>query len=160
MPRKYDIVIRKVEPMKVVSVRGVIPKPSDQNLLWRELGAYLAQQRIRPKGASLALYHDEEKKERGWDIEVCQQVSKDLASTHRVKVYSLPGVETMACVIHAGPLLKIDEAYDAILKWLVEHQYQVVGPCREVCIRAAYPDGRQNDPNTVTEIQYPVEKVG
>jgi effector-binding domain-containing protein len=153
----YDIFIKNVEPLKVVSVRGVVPKPPDQNLLWHELGAYLARQRIHPKGASLALYHG---KERDWDIEVCQQVAEDLAPTNRVNVYSLPGIETMACVIHAGPLVKIGAAHDALLQWLEENHYRIVGPYREVCIRAAYPDGNQNDPNTRAEIQYPVEKVG
>lgn len=156
---KYDVVIKKVEPMKVVSVRGVVPKPPDQNLLWRELGTYLVQQRIHPKGACLALYHGGEPKDDDWDIEVCQQVAEDLVPTSRIKVYSLPGIETMASVIHAGPLLKIGAAYDAIQNWLAENQYQIAGPCREVCIRAAYPDGNQNDPNTMTEIQYPVEKI-
>ena len=156
----YDIVIKKVEPMKIVSVRGVVPKPPDQNLLWRELGAYLARQRIHPKGACFALYHDEEYKDRDWDIEVCQQVTEDLVPTNRIKVYNLPGIETMACVIHAGPLVKIARAHDAILKWADENKYRIVGPGREVCIRAAYPDGNQNDPNTMTEVQYPVEKVG
>jgi effector-binding domain-containing protein len=158
MPR-YDIVIKKVEPMKVVSVRGVVPKPPDQNLLWRELGAYLARQRIRPKGACLALYHDKEHKDRDWDIEVCQQVTEDLVPASRIKVYSLPGVETMACVIHAGPLVNIVKAYETILKWMDENKYRIVGPSREVYIREAYPDSNQNDPNTMTEIQYPVEKV-
>ena len=156
---KYDVVIKKVEPMKVVSVRGVVPKPPDQNLLWRELGTYLVQQRIHPKGACLALYHGGEHKDDDWDIEVCQQVAEDLVPTSRIKVYSLPGIETMACVIHVGPLVKISAAHDAILKWLDENQYQIAGPCREICIRAAYPDGNQNDSNTMTEIQYPVERI-
>ncbi len=157
--QRYEIVIKKVEPIKVASVRGVVPKPSDQDLLWRELGAYLARQRIRPKGVSFALYHGEDPKDREWDIEVCQQIAEDLAPTNRIKVYSLPGAETMACVLHAGPLAKITNAHGAILQWLSENQYQIVGPGREVYLRAAYPDGNQNDPNAMTEIQSPVEKV-
>ncbi len=156
---RYDIVVKKVEPMKVVSVRGVVPQPTDQDMLWRELGAYLAHLHIRPKCASFALYHDEERKERDWDIEVCQPVTEDPTPTSRIKVYSLPGIETMACVLHAGPLATIDQAYEAIQTWLRENQYQIVGPCREVALRSAYPDGNQNDPNTMTEIQYPVEKM-
>ncbi len=156
---RYDIVIKKVDPMKVVSVRGVVPQPQDQSMLWRELGAYLARQHIRPQGANFALYHDAEHKDREWDIEVCQQVAEDLPPTSRIKVYSLPAVETMACVVHAGPFVKISAAYNAILKWLDDNQYRIVGPWREVYIREAYPDGNQNDANAMTEIQYPVEKV-
>ena len=156
---EYDVVIKKIKPMKVASVRGVIPQPSDQSSLWRQLATYLMQQHVRPSGTCFALYHDREYKDRDWDIEVCQQVAEDLVPTSRIKVYSLPGIETMASVIHAGPLAKIGAAYDAIQNWLDENQYQIAGPCREVCIRAAYPEGNQNDPNTMTEIQYPVEKI-
>jgi effector-binding domain-containing protein len=155
---RYEIVIKKVEPIKVASIRGVVAKPPDQSMLWRELGAFLAQQHIRPMGPCLVLYHDH--KDRDWDIEVCEQVAEDVASTDRIQAYCLPSIETMACVIHDGPFVKIGAAYDAILNWLDENQYRIVGPGREVYIREAYPDGNQNDPNTMTEIQYPVEKVG
>lgn len=158
MPR-YEIIIKKVDSIKVASVRGVVPAPPDQSMLWRELGAYLARQHIHPKGACFALYHNDHK-EGGWDIEVCQQITEDLVPTNRINIYGLPGIETMACVTHAGPLGKIAQAYDAILKWLEDNRYQIIGPCREISIRAAYPDGNQNDPNTVTEIQYPVAKTG
>jgi effector-binding domain-containing protein len=83
-------------------------------LLWRELGSYLVRQRIHVKGTCLALYHGGETKDCDWDIEVCQQIDEDLVPTDRIKVYSLPGIETMACVIHAGALVKIGAAYNAI----------------------------------------------
>ena len=34
---KYDVVIKKIEPIKVASVRGVVPTPPDQRSLWDEL---------------------------------------------------------------------------------------------------------------------------
>lgn len=157
---RYDVVIKKVEPIKVASVRGVVPKPPDQRSLWAQLGAYLAQQHVRASGPCFALYHDEEYKDRDWDIEVCEQITEDLPSTKQVKVHSLPAVEAMACVVHTGSFATIGESYDAILKWMDENKYQIVGPCREVVLREPKPDGNQNDPETVVEIQYPVEKVG
>ncbi len=157
---KYDVVIKKVEPIKVASVRGIVPTPPEQGPLWQELGTYLGQQRVQPVGPCFTLYHDEDHKDRDWDVEVCEQISAELAATKRVKVYSLPGFETMACVVHAGPFVTIGEAYDAILKWVDEHKYQIVGPGREIYLRTSQPDGNQNDPDTVSEIQFPVEKVG
>jgi len=157
---RYDVVIKKVEPIKVASVRGVVPTPPEQGPLWRELGTYLTQQHVRPSGPCFSLYHDKEYKERDWDIEVCEQISEDLPSTRQVKVHSLPGVETMACVVHAGPFATIGESYNAILKWLDENKYQIVGPCREIVLREPKPENSQNDPETVVEIQYPVAKAG
>ncbi len=34
---KYDVVIKKVESIKVASVRGIVPTPPEQGPLWKEL---------------------------------------------------------------------------------------------------------------------------
>ena len=63
-------------------------------------------------------------------------------------------------LIHAGSFVTIGEAYDAILKWMDENGYQIVGPGREIYLREPQPENNQNDPDTVSEIQFPVEKAG
>ncbi|RPJ27085.1 MAG: MerR family transcriptional regulator [Chloroflexi bacterium] len=156
----YDVVLKKIEPIKVASVRGVVPTPPDQRSLWDELMTYLENQKTRMKGPPMALYHDTEFKERDWDIEVCMPLVDDIAAGQRVKVYDLPGSEKMACVVHTGPFATIGEAYDAVAKWIDQNGYQIVGPGRELNLRLPERLGDQNDPNTVNEIQYPVEKVG
>lgn len=155
---KYDVVIKKVEPVKVASVRGVVPTPPEQGPLWSELWAYLKPQHVQPSGPCFTLYHDTEHKERDWDVEVCEQINVELAPTSRIKVYNLPKVEAMACTIHNGPFTTVGQAYDAILKWMDENKYRIVGPSREIVLREPQPEGNQKDPNTVVEIQYPVEK--
>lgn len=155
---RYEVVIKQVEPLKVASLRGTVPTPPEQGVLWRELEGYLALHRVRPAGACLSLYHDDEYKERDWDIEVCEPLSDDLPASKRVKVHELPSVPAMACVVHEGPFVTIQEAYDAILRWIDSNGYQINGPAREVYLHAAN-NGSQQDPDTVTEIQFPVEKV-
>jgi effector-binding domain-containing protein len=113
--------------------------------------------RVQPVGPCLSLYYDEEYKEQDWDIEVCEPIEGDLPETERVKVRQLPGAETTACVVHHGPFVTIGEAYDALMKWIGENGYHIVGAGREVYLREAW-EGNQNDPDTLTEIQFPVEK--
>jgi DNA-binding transcriptional MerR regulator len=156
---KYDVVIKKIEPTRVASVRGVVPTPPDQRALWDELMGYLQQKDARMIGPPMAIYHDKEFKERDWDIEVVMPIAEDLASDKRVKVHDLPAFEKMACVVHTGPFATIGEAYDAIAKWVDQNGYQIVGPGRELNLRLPEKLGDQNDPNTVNEIQFPVEKV-
>ena len=156
---KYDVVIKKIEPIKIASVRGVVPTPPDQRSLWDELMGYLNQQGARMSGPPMALYHDKEFKERDWDIEVSIPIIDQIAPGQRVKVYDLPGFEKMACVVHTGPFATIGEAYDAIAKWIDQNGYQIVGPGRELNLRLPDQLGNQNDPNTVNEIQFPVEKA-
>src|SRR5512136_902159 len=70
----YDVVIKKVEPQLVASVRGVVPTPPEQGPLWRELGAYLVQRKVNTTGPCLTIYHDPEYKEHDWDVEVCERI--------------------------------------------------------------------------------------
>jgi DNA-binding transcriptional MerR regulator len=156
----YDVVIKKIEPLKVASVRGVVPTPPDQRSLWDELLDYLNQKGVRMIGPPMAIYHDKEFKERDWDIEVVMPLNEKIPSGQHVNVYELPGAEKMACVVHSGPFATIGEAYDALAKWIDQNGYQIVGPGRELNLRLPEKLGDQHDPNTVNEIQFPVEKVG
>src|SRR5215212_7904905 len=108
---KYDVVIKKIEPVRVAAVRGVVPTPPDQRSLWDELLDYLNQKGARMIGPPMALYHDPEFKERDWDIEVCMPITDEIAPEKRVRVYDLPSSEKMACVVHTGPFATIGEAY-------------------------------------------------
>jgi DNA-binding transcriptional MerR regulator len=158
----YDVVIKKVEPIKIASVRAIVPAPSQQGPLWGELEGYLASQRVRPVAPCFALYHDDEFKEKDWDIEACEPVEAVVAEAGRVKVRTLPAVATMACTVHTGPFVTIGQAYEAIGKWITANGYRIVGPSREVYLHVA-EQGQgtvsQTDPQTVTEIQFPVEKA-
>ncbi len=154
----YDVVIKKIEPIKVASVRGVVPTPPDQRSLWDQLLDYLNQKGARMIGPPMALYHDPEYKERDWDIEVVMPLSEAIDSGQGVNVYSLPGAEKMACVVHTGPFATLGEAYDALAKWIDQNGYHIVGPGRELNLKLPEKLGDQNDPNTVNEVQYPVEK--
>ena len=156
---RYDVVIKTIEPMKVAAVRGVVPTPPDQRSLWDELLGYLQQKNARMVGPPMAIYHDPEFKERDWDIEVVMPLSEEIPSSEHVQVYELPGPEKMACVVHTGPFATIMEAYDALAKWIDQNGYHIVGPGRELNLRLPDKLGDQNDPNTVNEIQFPVEKT-
>ncbi|MBN2387888.1 MAG: MerR family transcriptional regulator [Anaerolineales bacterium] len=156
---KYDVVIKKAAAIQVASVRGVVPTPPEQGGLWNELEDYLARQRVHPVGPCFTLYHNEDEPEHDWDLEVCEPIADAMAASRKVKVYSLPAVETLACTVHAGPFVTVGEAYDAIGKWIDENGYQVTGPCREIYLQPPTPEGNQNDPGTVTEIQFPVDRA-
>ena len=154
---KYDVILKKIEPVRVASVRGVVPTPPDQGSLWEELGAYMGKEKVHASGPCMALYHDKEHKELNWDIEVCEQIADDLKATPRINVYTLPAYEKAACLLYKGPFNNLNEPYEAIMKWMEENGYEIIGPCREVYLASA-SNGSQTDPNTVTEIQYEVEK--
>ncbi len=111
---------------------------------------------MRPTGPCLTLYHDTEYRDHDVDVEVCEPVSDPPSLAAPVQVQALPGVARMACVIHHGPFTTISQAYEAVMPWIAANGYQIAGPAREVYLREAR-NGSQTDPETVTEIQVPVE---
>lgn len=158
---KYDVVIKNVEAIKVATIRDVVPTPPEQSGLWGELDDYLAMQRVHPNGACFTLYHDDEYKERDWDLEVCEPIADDVTESRRVKVQTLPAV-TVACTIHNGPFTALNEAYNAIGKWIDENGYHICGAGREIYVHVTeqgHGKVSQTDSDTVTEIQFPVEKA-
>ena len=151
----YDVVIKKVEPISVVSVRDVIPTYPEQGHLWEELESFLTQREIKPEGACFTIYYSDPP---DVDTEVCEPVSIPIQEDQKIKQHMLPRIEMMATVVHKGPFITIGEAYTAILKWIEANDYRIIGPTREVYLRPAV-NGSQTDSETVTEIQFPVEKA-
>ena len=64
----------------------------------------------------------------------------------------------MAATTHHGAFVTIGQAYDALLKWIEASGYRIAGPCREIYLKPPAQAGSQTDPETITEIQFPVVK--
>jgi DNA-binding transcriptional MerR regulator len=153
----HDIVVKRVEPQQVASLRGVIPTYDAQGPLWGELVAFLEQHGVKSVGPCLTIYHDPEYREHDVEVEVCELVGRSLPEHPRIRVYELPAVETMASVVHEGSYAGFSETYAVLLGWIEANGYRIVGPNREIYVRAAE---HTDDPDEfVTEIQFPVVKV-
>ncbi|HEY5119604.1 MAG TPA: MerR family transcriptional regulator [Anaerolineales bacterium] len=154
----YEVVLKKLEPQTIAGVRGKIPAYPEQRPLWEPLGKYLTSKKIATNGPCLTIYYTEEP---DIDAEVCESVARVFPDGEQVKFHTLPAVEQAACVVHHGPFTAIGEAYSFLLKWMDSNGYECVGPVREVYLREARHEGSsvsQTDPETVTEVQYPVRK--
>jgi DNA-binding transcriptional MerR regulator len=152
----YDIVLKKVDPVWVAGVRDIISSYPEQGHLWEKLETYLEQKGITPAGACFTIYYSEEPE---IDAQVCEPLSNPIQTQEPILVHQLPGVDCMASVVHHGPFVTLPEAYSAVLKWIESNSYRCTGPVREIYLKPPLTPGSQADPNTVTEIQFPVEKV-
>lgn len=154
---KYDVILKQLETRKVAALRDIIPDYSKQHSLWRELTAYLEANNAKITAPCRAIYYDSGYKESDVDIEVMSCIANDVPETDRIKIKELPCIENAACVIHKGSYENISMAYNALLKWIEENCYKVVGPNREL-----YLDGEwstNNPEEYITEVQVPVEKI-
>ena len=150
----YDVVIKKVAPVRIASIRDVVANYGAQGELWGELGGYMAQHNVKAVAPCLTIDHNDSYKERDVDLEVCEVIDAALPTSDRVRVYELPAVETMACTVHHGPFPQLNQGYQALMRWAETNGYRFCGPSREVYLHV---DG--NEATNVAEIQIPIEKA-
>ena len=154
----YQVVMKKVAPMKIASVRGVVPTYHDVTILYEKIMPVFTEHAAAITGAPLAIYYDMEHKEKDVDIEVAVPIGEDLDLPEPIKVRELPGEDNVATTIHRGPYDTISVAYQALMTWCESNGYELAGPDREVYLTSP---GETKDPSAyVTELQQPVKKVG
>jgi effector-binding domain-containing protein len=155
----YDVVLKQVEAQTVAALRDVLPTCSNIKQLHIELTDYLQQHHIEITGILQTLWHDSEYRIDNVDAEAIAPINKSVCNSERIKTYTLPKVEQMACVIHQGSYDTIVQAFNALLKWIEANHYQVTGPNREIYIHptAIDTDFTESTNHSVIEIQFPVQ---
>ena len=153
----YEIVIKRIAPQKVVSIRQIMPNYSATGQLFQKIGPYIYKSGSQIIGPPILIIYDEGFKEKDVDIEVAFPIVKDVPSKGEFKCKELPGYDQMAATIHKGTYDSVGGAYIAMGKWIETNGYQIIGPCREIY----FTDPRSGTPPNeyVTEIQFPVGKT-
>lgn len=153
----YQIVIKKLEPIKVASVRGTVPTYGDITILCDKICPVFEKHMNIITGPPLALYHDMEYREKDVDIEMAIPISRDIELPEPIKVRELPAEETVVSLVHHGPYETIHEAYQALMAYCEANGYELAGPDREVYLTG--PEQAPDPSGYVTELQQPVKKV-
>lgn len=154
---QYDVILKSVEPIQAVTIRGVAPTlPQLGHVVWEymtELHDYLQAHQVESTGPRFHIYHDDELPDEDIDIEVAYPVADTLPSSERVQCRTVEAVEQMACAVHHGPLIHMLRANVAIMQWISANGYHVDGPYREIYLQYQPQRDKQH---YVTEVQFPV----
>ncbi|MEM9907008.1 MAG: MerR family transcriptional regulator [Cyanobacteria bacterium P01_D01_bin.44] len=153
----YEVILKPVEVIPhVASIRDTIPAYNTVGQLFNELMAYLGQNNAQPQGCCAAIWHDPEYTEKDVDAEAIIVVPETLKGNERIQVKSLPAMDTVAAIIHRGTYSTLNQAYGAIMQWIEDNPYQIIGPNREIYLQGG---AEQDNPDYTTEIQFPVMKA-
>jgi len=162
-----EISIKKVEPILVASIRRVFGKEVfDENLeeMWPAVNEYIDKKGIKRTVPCLMLYHA------GWwdlpqcnvmydehnlDVEVAEPVAKAVEGNDEVRVYELPRVEKMACIVHNGSFSTIGNTCDTLFAWMQQNNYLADGPIREIYHKGEW--ATDNPDEYITEMQIPMK---
>ncbi len=156
----YEVILKPVPSFRAASVRAVA---ADMNQLGSTLdhafdtvAAYIhqhgAKQSPRQEECGVTLYHAMDKE---IHVEAAFGIEGALSGNDHVQVYEMPAIEQAACIVHHGTFATLENAYNALLKWIDTNQYEIVGPNCEINLE--YERGGDQT-KFVTEIQFPVRQ--
>lgn len=162
--QRYDVILKQVEAQTVAAIRDVLPVCTHFTHLHTELWAALQNQDVEFIGFPQTLWHDAEYQIYDVDAEAIAPINKLLSTHKRIKTYTLPKVEQMACVIHSGSYDTLVHAFNALLKWIETNHYQISGANREIYLHPSFLNrcfdkpisDLIDDAQMAIEIQFPV----
>lgn len=150
-----DVSLKFFMPVKVASTEQVSPREQISKTL-QQIEAFLKEKKIKVIGSAMALLHDDPKTVdlSKAQCEICMPISGKIKGESAVKDKEL-AKGAFACITHKGPLEKLADTYQIILKWIEENGYMIAGPAREVYIQGLNKAGHED---YVIELQFPVRK--
>lgn len=154
-----EVVLKQLEAQHVITLRQIVPVPSDVGTMLGETFMNIMQKGIQPIAPPMSIFHDEEFKPSDMDVEIAIPVDKSvtiqipLDGGRVIQVREIPALPLVASIIHTGGYDSITDTYTAIGNWIVNNGYRPAGPSMEIYVTE--PKGDE----TITEIQFPVEKV-
>lgn len=156
----YDVKVKKIAPIQVASKKASVDNfetSGELNVaLFREVRQHVVENGEGMTAYDIALYHGIPGQTE-LRLEAAIPVNEGLSATDTIERIVLDAVEKMASVIHYGSYENIHLAHMAIQGWMQENGYMPVGAVRDVYL-VFDPEG---DPaKNVTELQYPVQKLG
>ncbi|MBA2679739.1 MAG: MerR family transcriptional regulator [Ktedonobacteraceae bacterium] len=78
-----------------------------------------------------------------------------LSEEHVLIQRTLPAVETMATVVHAGRVSETHQGYGVLATWVEQNNWQIAGLGREILMQLPSPD---KEDDAVIELQLPVSR--
>lgn len=166
-PPPYDVVLRRIEPQKVATMRKAVVDDDQIAALFEEVEAYVARFDARAYAPPLVIYHDTEYAENVREIEVVIPINGAVPAAACMNVYTLPGSAAAACIVHVGSYESMGPAFNLLLRWIDNNGYEINGAVREVYLRFGannigyrLPDVylAQSKAEFVTELQLPVKR--
>ena len=167
---KYDIVVKSVEPMWVVSTRQIVALADEMGTLcWSlhdQLRSWMKGQSIKalgfPAPELLNMYYNTEYTEENIDLEaaVVAECPKSFNSVAfhdaplPVTMRELEGAPLIASGIHRGHMRDLNQLIKSLMAWVGSNGYASVGPLRELHLA---PRDLEHMNNRVVEIQLPIE---
>lgn len=154
---RLNVGTKKIEKMRVASLKATISAYSTQDSLWSELLEFLGQEKVKTGTERYTIYYDSVFKGDDIQVEIQKRVLTKFEGNDRIQRKEVGPLDQVAYLLHTGDHESVINAYEAILTWIEENNYEITGNIRE---EFHMDDFMTNNPEEfVTEIQIPIRKL-
>lgn len=152
-----SVSLKRLPARKVVSLRGVIRKFSEEGLLWERLDRACKANSVKLTDVKycMAITHSVDFEKKLIDTEVFRVVEQAGPDIEGLRFSEMPETEA-AVVAFRGIYSRIGDINRYIYHWIVENGYRISGKVFNVYYIS--PGNEPNPENYVTEICYPIKK--
>lgn len=151
--RTFDIVVDELKSILVLSVRKTISM-AQIGELFGVLCENMHKYSITPIGNHMTIHYDKDFDPNFADVEVCIPIDKKVEIEGLTTRTLLKGL--YAHTTYIGTYSELGEGYAALLDWIEENNYEIVGPPVEEYIKG--PGANCNPKDFITEIYFPIKK--
>lgn len=174
----YEIIIKKIPPVQVISVRTMIPNTFDAQLVAGKvlpvvsgLFTHIFSMDARVVGPAIGMFHGDTYDTPEYDWEWALPVSQEVPSNGEYQYRELPGYDQVVSLVHKGGVNSGAPANSALARWFEANPYRIIGPRREIYLidftiagadrKIVFNDTENGSPpdTFIVEIQIPVEKI-
>lgn len=154
----YEVLVKEVATQRVLAIREVLPSSEAIPALFAEVDTAIKQHKIKAIGAWMALYHHEGFRDIELDIEIAipveDAVSDSIAlnDNRSLIIRQTEAYEQVATVIEDGHNESWAGSYEALGRFVENHNYEIAGAVREV-----YRTAPDDDAGWLIEIQFPLQ---
>ena len=153
----YEVELKKIPAVKVITLRGIIPQYNQEGILWERLGRYVGEKGISCHSDGYSTFFDEEYKESDVDVEIAIPVDAMGDSEGEFVFKEYDELQLAATIRFTGPF---DGGYDAatekLARWMEDNGYRFARHLRGHTIVS--PDDEPNPEKWEAELQVPVVK--
>ena len=148
----YDVEIKKLDAVKVISLQKTIPAYDYEGMLWQELGQYVKKNNINVAGTGYSIYHDGEHKESEVAVEIAIPVEELRENDGKFIYKELAAIPQAATIRFSGPYENYSLASEKLASWIETNNYEFAGLLR------GYTVNYSDNPNELlVEIQVPIQ---
>ncbi len=154
---ELDIKDKIVGEEKLALISHIGP-PEEMGILIEEIAYWAEENQVKIIGPPFAIYYSNPQKvpPEEFKYDVGFPIQDEVTGTDKILIVSIPE-HRVVYTVYKGPYANIDRVYDALVKFVLTHDYDVIGSPKEIYFNSPEEVAASE---LLTEVQFPVIKKG